>query len=101
MQCSRYQANLRQNSQKYIISPSINMQGYIYEVDAGTNSKIQFPKEDKQDLGLVQRYIVFQIFLPYGTPFSLEMALSDTTKVPIVSLLTPIDKTKNPFHFEC
>ena len=42
---------------------------------------MQFPKEDKQELALVQHYLVFQIFLPVGTAFSIEITVTDTTKV--------------------
>lgn len=42
---------------------------------------MQFPKNDKQELALVQHFLVFQIFLPVGAPFSLEIAVTDTSKV--------------------
>lgn len=44
-------------------------------------TKMHFPKNDKQELALVQHFLVLQIFLPLGTPFSLEIVVSDTTKV--------------------
>ena len=62
---------------KYLIM----LKGYIYELDGGIKTKIQFPKEDKQELALVQHYLVFQIFLPIGTAFSIEITVTDTAKV--------------------
>ena len=59
----------------------IIIKGYIYELDGGIKTKMQFPKEDKQELALVQHYLVFQIFLPVGTAFSIEITVTDTTKV--------------------
>jgi len=60
---------------------SQHAQGYIYELDDAMKTKIHFPKNDKQELGLVQHFLVLQLFIPEGVPFSLEIVISDTTKV--------------------
>jgi len=59
-------------------------------------TKMQFPKNEKQDLGLVQHYLVFQIYVPVGTPFSLEIVVTDTTKVfiSIKELILPHNRIK-------
>jgi len=59
-------------------------------------TKMQFPKNEKQDLGLVQHYLVFQIYVPVGTPFSLEIVVTDTTKVliSINKLILPHNRIK-------
>jgi len=44
-------------------------------------TKMHFPKNDKQELGLVQHFLVLQLFIPEGVPFSLEIVISDTIKV--------------------
>jgi len=59
----------------------LNFLGYIYELDEAPKTKIQFPSNEKQELGLVQHFLVFQIFIPLGTPFSLEVVITDTSNV--------------------
>jgi len=55
-----------------------SLKSYIYEVLPGTKATLQFPKDDRQDLGLLQHYLVLQIFLGMDSTFSLEVVLSDT-----------------------
>lgn len=50
--------------------------GYIISLDSHT-SKLLFPKTEKQALGLIQPYIVFQIYLQPTQSFSLEIGVSD------------------------
>jgi len=45
---------------------------------------MQFPSNEKQELGLVQHFLVFQIFIPLGTSFSLEVTITDTSNVRII-----------------
>ena len=51
---------------------------YVYDIDGGPTTKIQFPKDDKKTLHLMQRYLVFQIKFPVGAAFALEITLTDT-----------------------
>ncbi|XP_038068577.1 protein CFAP20DC-like isoform X2 [Patiria miniata] len=44
---------------------------------AGTSTKIQLPKDVKQTLALVQRFLVLQVFVPLGQDFSIELGVSD------------------------
>jgi hypothetical protein len=37
--------------------------GYIFEIE-GHNNKVQFPKDDKGELCLVQQFLVMQLFVP-------------------------------------
>lgn len=46
------------------------------------SAKMALPREEKKDLYLIQQYLVLQIFLFPGLPWSLELVLSDLTKVP-------------------
>ena len=50
-------------------------------LNAGGISKMQIPNNDKITLGIVQSYIVFQMFLFSPKSFGIEIAISDTSKV--------------------
>ncbi|KAH7387925.1 hypothetical protein KP509_16G048600 [Ceratopteris richardii] len=54
------------------------MKGFVYNCFGGMSSKIQFPKDDRIGLQLVQPYLVLQIFVPRGQHFSLELRAADT-----------------------
>lgn len=55
--------------------------GYLVEVLGNSRAKLQFPKEEKQELALVQHFLVLQILIPIGVPFGIEITVSDTNKV--------------------
>ncbi|KAG6936100.1 chromosome 3 orf 67 [Chelydra serpentina] len=40
-------------------------------------NKIQLPKETRQTLGLIQRFLVLQIYVPLGQDFSTELLVTD------------------------
>ncbi|KAL4677367.1 hypothetical protein H8959_020041, partial [Pygathrix nigripes] len=54
---------------------------FVLEGSSQTN-KIQLPKENKQILGLIQRFLVLQIYVPLGQDFSTEL-LSSTNDHPL------------------
>jgi hypothetical protein len=58
-----------------------SIKGYVNILNAGGISKMQIPPNDKTTLGIVQSYIVFQIFLFSPKAFGIEIAISDTSKV--------------------
>jgi hypothetical protein len=62
--------------------------GYIYELDGAGITKLQFPKDEKQELGLSQHFLVLQIYIPMGASFWLDVAITDTTKVSSMIFLT-------------
>ncbi len=55
------------------------MKGYIYTLDG--QSKIQLPKDDKEQLGLIQPFLVFQIYIPLGKNLHIEVGVTDSAKV--------------------
>ena len=57
------------------------MLGYIYTMTAGTNNKFKLPKNVKKALGLVQQFLVLQVFLPMAGKFTLETMITDTQNV--------------------
>ena len=42
---------------------------------------MQSPKSDKESLGIVQSYIVFQLYIFSVKSFGIEISISDTSKV--------------------
>jgi len=50
-------------------------------MDHNPNCKLQFPKDDKLSLALLQPFLVLQIFIPKGKPFTLELLIADSSKV--------------------
>ena len=56
------------------------VKGYIYRCDGSPSAKMQFPKEPRTPLGLVQPYLTLQIELTVDKPFSLELCISDAAR---------------------
>ncbi|XP_078677312.1 protein CFAP20DC-like isoform X2 [Branchiostoma floridae x Branchiostoma belcheri] len=55
-----------------------DVKSYVYTLEGGsTTTKMQIPKDAKQSLFLVQRYLVFQIYIPLGQDFSIELGITD------------------------
>ena len=55
------------------------MKGYIYSLDGQT--KISVPKEEKENLSLIQPFLVLQIYIPMGKNLHIEVGLTDSAKV--------------------
>lgn len=59
------------------------LKNYMHLLDIGTLSKMELPKHQRginKSLGIFQSYIVFQVYLFSSKQFSIEIAISDTTK---------------------
>ncbi len=57
------------------------MKSYILEISNAMGSKLQFPKEDKAELGLVQHFLVVQCWIPLSVSFMVDLVFTDTQKV--------------------
>jgi len=55
--------------------------GYIYGLDRGLKPSLHFPASDKQDLGIIQPFLTFQVYFPAGEHFTIEITITNTTKV--------------------
>jgi len=55
--------------------------GYVFDIEGSGKTRLTFPKDDRQELGLTQHFLVFQIFIPSESPFCLEVIITDTLKV--------------------
>jgi len=64
------------------------VKGYVYRCDGGPSAKMQFPKDARTPLGLVQPYLTFQIEIDPDKPFSLELSISDAAP-PVASGAPP------------
>ncbi|KAG8127941.1 hypothetical protein E2320_014823, partial [Naja naja] len=50
------------------------VKGFVFVLEgSGQTNKMQLPKETKQTLGLIQQFLVLQIYVPLGQDFSAEL----------------------------
>lgn len=54
------------------------VKSYVYTLEGSTSTtRMQIPKDPKQSLTLIQQFIIFQIWIPKGGDFSIELAVTD------------------------
>uniref|UniRef100_A0A8C6IJW2 CFAP20 domain containing n=1 Tax=Mus spicilegus TaxID=10103 RepID=A0A8C6IJW2_MUSSI len=72
---------------------------FVLEGSSQTN-RIQLPKENKQILGLIQRFLVLQIYLPLGQDFSTELLITDLGNIKRRLYLSTVHKevSSTPLH---
>ncbi|XP_012576114.1 PREDICTED: uncharacterized protein C3orf67 homolog isoform X3 [Condylura cristata] len=72
---------------------------FVLEGSSQTN-KIQLPKENKQFLGLIQRFLVLQIYIPLGQDFSTELLITDLGNIKRRLYLSTVHKelSSTPLH---
>ncbi|XP_006892254.1 PREDICTED: uncharacterized protein C3orf67 homolog [Elephantulus edwardii] len=72
---------------------------FVLEGSSQTN-KIQLPKESKQILGLIQRFLVLQIYIPLGQDFSTELLITDLGNIKRRLYLSTVYKelSSTPLH---
>lgn len=78
-----------------------DVKSYVYILEGEpTTTKIQLPKDEKQTLFLLQKFLVFQIFIPLGHSFSFELGVTDLAqnKRRIFFSLSQKDITVTPLH---
>lgn len=56
------------------------IKSYILLLD-NNSSKLQFPKDEKDSLSLINPFFIMQLFLIPEKPFNLEIIVSDKVKV--------------------
>ncbi|XP_025029522.1 uncharacterized protein C3orf67 homolog [Python bivittatus] len=50
------------------------VKGFVFVLEGSSQTnKMQLPKETKQTLGLIQQFLVLQIYVPLGQDFSAEL----------------------------
>nr|XP_044991680.1 protein CFAP20DC isoform X1 [Jaculus jaculus] len=72
---------------------------FVLEGSSQTN-KIQLPQESRQKLGLIQRFLVLQIYLPLGQDFSTELLITDLRNIKRRLYLSTVHKelSSTPLH---
>ncbi|XP_047634325.1 protein CFAP20DC isoform X8 [Phacochoerus africanus] len=93
---------------KIVGSPSVIWKEYDKEVKSfvfvlegsSQTNKIQLPKENKQILGLIQRFLVLQIYIPLGQDFSTELLITDLRNIKRRLYLSTVHKevSSTPLH---
>ncbi len=73
---------------------------YVTQLITGGASKMLTPKSDKESLGIVQSYIVFQIYIFSLKSFGIEISISDTSKTKRRIMFSTSSKEViiNPLH---
>ena len=61
------------------------LKGYIVILNNAGTSKIQSPNNEKQVLGILQNFLVFQVFIFSPKLFNIEITISDAIKVKIIN----------------
>eukprot|EP00002_Diphylleia_rotans_P013702 TRINITY_DN2673_c0_g1_i10.p1 TRINITY_DN2673_c0_g1~~TRINITY_DN2673_c0_g1_i10.p1 ORF type:complete len:703 (-),score=125.75 TRINITY_DN2673_c0_g1_i10:67-2175(-) len=49
----------------------------VLVIEGSSQTRLQLPADDKKGLGLIQPYLVFQIFVSSGQSFGLELSITD------------------------
>ncbi|OMJ88180.1 hypothetical protein SteCoe_9913 [Stentor coeruleus] len=75
------------------------VKGYVILIDSH-NIKLNIPSNDKQNLALVQAYLVLQIFIMPTQPFTLELVITDisNSKRRLVFSSASKELIVNPLH---
>lgn len=71
----------------------------MYVLGSGGLSKMQIPKKPKDNLGIIQSFIVFQLYLFSPKQFSIEIAISDTKKIKHRLIFSTHLRDKTSHHF--
>ncbi|XP_072797689.1 protein CFAP20DC isoform X4 [Vicugna pacos] len=93
---------------KILGSPSViwkefdkEVKSFVFILEGSSlTSKIQLPKENKQILGLIQRFLVLQIYIPVGQDFSTELLITDLRNIKRRLYLSTVHKelSSTPLH---
>ncbi|KAM4651993.1 protein CFAP20DC [Discoglossus pictus] len=72
---------------------------FVLEGSSQTN-KMQLPKENKQMLGLIQRFLILQLYIPSGQDFSAELLITDLANIKRRLYLSTVHKelSATPLH---
>ncbi|XP_070789625.1 protein CFAP20DC [Pituophis catenifer annectens] len=77
------------------------VKGFVFVLEgSGQTNKMQLPKETKQTLGLIQQFLVLQMYIPLGQDFSAELLITDLGNIKRRLYLSTIHKelSVTPLH---
>ncbi|XP_010011182.1 PREDICTED: uncharacterized protein C3orf67 homolog [Nestor notabilis] len=77
------------------------VKGFVFVLEGNSQvNKMQLPKETRQTLGLIQRFLTLQIFVPLGRDFSTELLITDLGNIKRRLYLSTVHKelSVTPLH---
>ncbi|XP_035236445.1 uncharacterized protein C3orf67 homolog isoform X1 [Anguilla anguilla] len=77
------------------------MKGFVYILEGSSQkNRMQMPKDSRMALGLSQRFLVLQVFVPMGKDFSTELMVTDSGNLKKRLYLSTIHKdlSATPLH---
>ncbi|KAJ7317096.1 hypothetical protein JRQ81_003258 [Phrynocephalus forsythii] len=77
------------------------VKGFVFVLEGSSQTnKMQLPKETKQTLGLIQQFLVLQIYVPLGKDFSTELLITDLGNIKRRLYLSTVHKelSVTPLH---
>uniref|UniRef100_A0A803TUJ0 CFAP20 domain containing n=1 Tax=Anolis carolinensis TaxID=28377 RepID=A0A803TUJ0_ANOCA len=77
------------------------VKGFVFALEGSSQTnKMQLPKETRQTLGLIQPFLVLQIYVPLGQDFSTELLITDLGNIKRRLYLSTIHKelSVTPLH---
>ncbi|KAM4653730.1 protein CFAP20DC isoform 2-T4 [Amazona ochrocephala] len=77
------------------------IKGFVFVLEGNSQvNKMQLPKETRQTLGLIQRFLTLQIFVPLGRDFSTELLITDLGNIKRRLYLSTVHKelSVTPLH---
>ncbi|KAM4722786.1 protein CFAP20DC [Rhinophrynus dorsalis] len=77
------------------------VKSFVFILEGSSQTiKMQLPKESKQMLGLIQRFLILQLFIPLGQDFSAELLIADLANIKRRLYLSTVHKelTATPLH---
>ncbi|KAM4021976.1 protein CFAP20DC isoform 3-T3 [Anomaloglossus baeobatrachus] len=77
------------------------VKSFVFVLEGSSQTiKMQLPKESKQMLGLIQRFLILQIYVPLGQDFSAELLITDLANIKRRLYLSTVHKelSATPLH---
>ncbi|XP_077134805.1 protein CFAP20DC isoform X1 [Ranitomeya variabilis] len=77
------------------------VKSFVFVLEGSSQTiKMQLPKENKQMLGLIQRFLILQLYIPLGQDFSAELLITDLANIKRRLYLSTVHKelSATPLH---
>ncbi|XP_063796966.1 protein CFAP20DC isoform X2 [Pseudophryne corroboree] len=77
------------------------VKSFVFVLEGSSQTiKMQLPKDNKQMLGLIQRFLIFQLYIPLGQDFSAELLITDLANIKRRLYLSTVHKelSATPLH---
>ncbi|KAG9483616.1 hypothetical protein GDO78_009504, partial [Eleutherodactylus coqui] len=77
------------------------VKSFVFVLEGSSQTiKMQLPKENKHMLGLIQRFLILQLYIPLGQDFSAELLITDLANIKRRLYLSTVHKelSATPLH---